>query len=130
MPTHTIVLDWLKPPVTANEREKMHRQSWAKQKKQIATCIYVEAVKQLPHPKELDFNPCNVEIIWYVKDLRKRDCDNMHPLMKAALDALKGRWLVDEDWQHVPSITQTIRLDRERPRIEIRLTEVAPEVVA
>lgn len=61
-----------------------------------------------------------VSIDAWLPDLRRRDIDN---ILKAPLDALTHAGLWDDDSQVVQLSIRKAGMDRERPRLEVRITE-------
>ena len=70
--------------------------------------------------------PVNVKCVYYVPDLRRRDLAN---LQQATLDILvKYGVLRDDCWTVVQSMDGSrVYLDKDKPRAEIEITEVAEE---
>jgi crossover junction endodeoxyribonuclease RusA len=60
--------------------------------------------------------PCNVSIVAWMPDARRRDVDN---LLKAPLDALAHAGLYDDDSQIQMLTVRKAAIDRANPRIEI-----------
>lgn len=67
--------------------------------------------------------PCNVKMIFYLPDFRRRDLSN---LIAAPLDVLVNSGVLkDDNWRIVRSHDgSTAYLDRENPRCEIEITKV------
>lgn len=62
--------------------------------------------------------PCNVSIVAWMPDARRRDVDN---LCKAPLDALGHAGVYEDDSQIQMLMIRKAGIDRENPRIEVTL---------
>ena len=70
---------------------------------------------------ELNIQNCTMECISYLKTKIRADCDNMCP--KFLIDGLvEARFVVDDDYKHIHSLTLKIGYDKFRPRTEILIT--------
>lgn len=69
--------------------------------------------------------PVNVKCVYFVPDRRRRDLAN---LQQATLDILvKYGVLKDDCWEVVQSMDGSrVRVDKDRPRAEIEITEAEP----
>lgn len=82
-------LPWSKPPLTANQRLY-----WA----QRATTTRV--IRYTTSQTVRNFPPCElveVDLIWFVKDKRRRDVDNLLPTFKACCDGVVDAGIVKDD---------------------------------
>lgn len=71
------------------------------------------------------FNKVDIVFTWYEPN-RKRDKDNIIAAQKFILDGLVMAGVLSNDgWKQVGDILHRIRVDKNNPRIEIELTEVA-----
>ena len=61
-----------------------------------------------------------IEVTAYVKE-RPMDADNV--CTKLYVDALKGWVIPDDDGQWVETVVPRVRVDRQRPRLEIHIAE-------
>ena len=69
--------------------------------------------------------PCIMHYTWY-EPTRKRDLDNISGFgRKVIQDALvKAKYLPGDGWAHIAGFTDTFRVDRKNPRIEVTFEEV------
>lgn len=78
-----------RPPLNANQR--LH---WARKAEITRNLRSVSAHKVCAFP------PCNrieVDLIWFVKDKRRRDVDNLLPTFKAMCDGIVDAGIVTDD---------------------------------
>ena len=119
--TYTLTVDVRKPPMTLNEQRRAHWQTVRRAKAEAERHVWVVAKAARIPP----LNRAHVEIIWFAPDKRPRDADSLSVFLKATLDALvKCGVLEDDNYRHVPRVTLGIEIDRTRPRIEIKITEL------
>lgn len=120
--TRTLVLPLTRPPLTANDQRRAHWAYVAQAKRKVALLVMSAANSDeqfLPQ-----FQSCRVSVTWFAPDARRRDSDSLGPFLKASLDALVTAGVLRDDCPpHVLSTTLAVEVDRERPRIEITLTE-------
>lgn len=64
----------------------------------------------------------SIEIMFYLKDNRRRDIDNMLTTIQDAL--VKAEILLDDSWKNLKVGNLDARLDKDNPRAEIELTKV------
>lgn len=100
----------------AHNPAKSHRY-----KQHVRACIrsammQAGLVREWPTNRQYD-----VEIWMYFPDLRTRDDDNVE---KALKDAGSGALWFDDTWTAFRTITKHMRLDRERPRVEMTVRVV------
>lgn len=70
------------------------------------------------------YNKIDLEITWYCKD-RRKDKDNIMAGTKFILDGLVAAGTIKNDgWANVGDINHKFKVDKENPRIEVRVTEV------
>lgn len=114
--------------MTANDQRSAH---WSKVREAKSTVGY--AVRQFAHkdglPKGLPRS--HVQVLWFAPDGRRRDADSLGPFLKAALDGLVayGCW-PDDDSRHIHSTSTSVEVDRENPRIEIRVFATGSKATA
>lgn len=112
------------PPVSLNQQERMHwaqrqrlRNWWAKQ----AHYAWMEAGGPT-------FERAAVRYRLYYKTNRKRDADNCIASCKPILDGLKGHAFGDDDASTVTILPPVIAVDRDRPRVEVEISEIGEAV--
>lgn len=81
--------DWPRPPLTANQR--LH---WAKRMK-LTRAVRERAALELR--KFGQVGRVEVRLVWYVKDRRRRDADNLVPTLKALCDGIVDAGVVRDD---------------------------------
>lgn len=70
------------------------------------------------------YKKIDLEITWYCKD-RRKDKDNIMAGTKFILDGLVAAGTIKNDgWANVGDINHKFKVDKENPRIEVRVTEV------
>ncbi|MGX9349199.1 hypothetical protein [Microbacterium sp. KNMS] len=114
----TIVFDWARPPLTANQR--LHWAARSKLTKQIRTAAALTA--------PLDqFDKVAVQLTWVVKDNRRRDADNIYPTFKAMCDGLVDGGVVPDDTpRYMDKLAPAIRVEKGgQPRLELVVREVS-----
>jgi len=120
MSTHTIRLDFQRPPMTANDQRKAHWTEVRRAKVEVETDVYwrAKAAQIAVQP------PVEVFLTWYAKDAHIRDSDAASPMLKACLDALVlADVLPGDDHRYVTRSGSSVVVDRADPRIEITITE-------
>jgi len=120
MSTHTIRLDFQRPPMTANDQRKAHWTEVRRAKVEVETDVYwrAKAAQIAVQP------PVEVFLTWYAKDARIRDSDSAAPMLKACLDALVlADVLPGDDHRYVTRSGSSVVVDRADPRVEITITE-------
>ncbi|WJJ10799.1 hypothetical protein P9990_19800 [Prescottella equi] len=108
MTTNTAVLElpWTKPPLSMNDR--MHWAQKAKLTKRIrSTARTLAAAKRLP----AGLDHVSVALVYRPRDRRRRDTDNLMPVLKALCDGLVDHGLVTDDtpqWmtKHMPRLDE------------------------
>ena len=72
------------------------------------------------------YKKIDLDIIWYCKD-RRKDKDNiMAGGLKMILDGLVVAGVIKNDgWSEIGSINNHFEVDKDNPRVEIKITEVA-----
>ena len=118
---YRIVTDFQRPPLSSNEQKRAHYHKVAKCKKLVGEQIK-ERAEKIPR-----LGPVTVEVIWFVKDKRKRDTDGLGPFLKAACDGLVQAGVLEDD--HSDFVVKTSmsidKTDMGNPRIEVVITEVS-----
>ena len=118
-----------RPPLTMNEFERAHHRKQTRAKHRIQWQIKA-ALQATPIPK---LEQATVSVIQYAPNAIRRDVDGLGAFRKAMLDALvMNNVFPDDNTGHVIDGGNTILLDRDHPRIEIRIepTPIAPFVAA
>ena len=107
-----------------NEYTKANRTNMhvgANMKKQTETMI-TSFIRQQLHGVET-IERCTIRFVWVEKD-RRRDLDNIAFAKKFILDALvKNGILKGDGWSCVTGFSDSFRVDKERPRIEVYIEE-------
>ena len=71
------------------------------------------------------YNKIDLEITWYCKD-RRKDKDNIMAGTKFILDGLVQAGVIQNDgWANVGDIRHKFDVDKQEPRIEVKITEVS-----
>ena len=71
------------------------------------------------------YKKIDLDITWYCKDKRK-DKDNIMVGVKFVLDGLVMAGIIQNDgWAHVGEIRHRFMVDKQDPRVEVTITEVA-----
>lgn len=113
MTDYRIALPYQRPPSALTGNTRNHWRSRATQAKQVRTDV-ANLARAAGVPKSAHLT---VELVWSPGDRRRRDADNLWPLLKTACDALaRGR----KDWvglELVPDDTPRYMTKR-APRIE------------
>ena len=106
-----------RPPLTMNQWRNAH---WTRKSKARARIHWQirAALQANPIPMQ---QQVSVAIVQYAPTLRTRDADGLSAFRKDALDALRQRVFPDDNTAHVIDGGNTIHLDCENPRIEIRI---------
>lgn len=97
----TIRLPWPKPPMMANHRYP----HWAVKGKATKAVRQATALSARHVMRHIDWDtdwqplaePVTVELVWTVKDKRRRDSDGPEPTKKACLDGLVDAGLLSDD---------------------------------
>jgi len=87
--SETFTFHWAKAPLSLNYR--LHRMAEAKITRELRTLMKVLAGVLEP------MDHCEVELVWIVGDKRKRDEENIVPVLKALCDGLVDAGLVVDD---------------------------------
>ena len=110
--------------VGLNEYTKANRTNLhvgANMKKKTETMI-TSFIQQQLHGVET-IERCTIRFVWVEKD-RRRDLDNIAFAKKFILDALvKNGILKGDGWSCVTGFSDSFRVDKERPRIEVYIEE-------
>ncbi len=89
--TYRLVLPYLQPPLTANQRQ--HWRQRAPITRQVRN-----AARLLAHAEQIPpLGRCTVGLVWTVTDRRRRDADNLVPTLKACADGLVDAGIVADD---------------------------------
>lgn len=125
-------LPYERPPLSANDR---HANGKVERRLQTAVHEAVEIVAKSEFPREFgDLGPwqrVTVELVYYPRDNRRRDPDNISATLKPALDALvSARVIPDDKAAHVVQTSQRIVLrdqdpyNRPTPELWLRVVNV------
>ena len=87
--TTTFRFDWTKAPLSLNMR--LHRMAEANITRELRTMMHVRA-RHIP-----DLGRCEVRLVWFVNDKRRRDNENPIPVLKALCDGLVDAEVVEDD---------------------------------
>ncbi len=120
--TTTFRFEWTKAPLSLNYR--MHRMAEAKLVKELRTMMHTKA-RHIPF-----MTRCEVSLVWYVNDRRRRDDENPITTMKALCDGLVDAEVVEDDTaeymlKHMPRIVYVNKLT-DTAHFEFTVTEIAP----
>lgn len=85
----TFQFPWKSPPLSMNDRK--HWRVKAKITAEIRALMHAQA-RHIP-----DLGRCEVELVWVVADRRRRDADNVVPVLKALCDGLVDAEVVADD---------------------------------
>jgi Holliday junction resolvase RusA-like endonuclease len=103
------------------EASKNHWGSYSSLKK-ANTQLVAFCTKQATKQK---YKKIDLEITWYCKNKRK-DKDNIMAGTKFILDGLVAAGVIQNDgWTNVGDIRHKFDVDKQDPRVEVRITEVA-----
>jgi crossover junction endodeoxyribonuclease RusA len=99
--TETFRFDWAKAPLSLNYR--LHRMVEAKIVKDLRLVMSVRA-RHIPF-----MTRCEVSLVWFVNDRRRRDDENPIATLKALCDGLVDAEIVEDDTaqfmlKHMPRI--------------------------
>lgn len=111
---------------TMNEIIEAAKTHWTSYRvmKQENTLLVALIARRLPKQSRVD-----ITITWFRKD-RRTDKDNIMAGQKFVLDGLKEAGVIGNDgWKHIGRISHDFTVDKLNPRVEVELTEVAPERV-
>ncbi len=103
--------------------ERTNRHKGAKMKADNGKMVAV-AIRQCIRGVRID-RPVFMEYTWVEKN-RRRDLDNISSFgRKVIQDALvETGVLKDDGWKHVVGFSDRFQVDKERPRIEVKIREV------
>jgi len=120
--TDTIVIPGELPDLNQIIAEsKNHWGSYSSLKK-ANTQLVAFCTKQATKQK---YKKIDLEITWYCKD-RRKDKDNIMVGTKFILDGLVAAGVIQNDgWTNVGDIRHKFDVDKQDPRVEVRITEVA-----
>lgn len=81
-----------------------------------------DALKQLMGTQPVTNYPTGITMVFYMKDNRGRDLDNMS---SSVLDMLqKANIIESDDWQHIDTLTlQAGGVDKLKPRVQVFIDE-------
>lgn len=118
---HTWRFEWKKPPLSLNDR--MHHMAKAKITAAIRADMHARA-RTVP-----EMERCEVFLVWFVTDKRRRDDENPVPTLKALCDGLIDAEVVEDDTsvymiKRMPSIVY-IPKSQDVAHFEFTLRELA-----
>ena len=116
-------LGYTKPPISANSR--MHWRQRATITKQIRSRTEALAREEMIPP----LGRCRVELRYRPRDNRRRDADNLVPILKAACDGLVDAGIVPDDIpafmaKRMPVIDEA---DRHQPGLFLAIARWLPD---
>lgn len=116
----TFRFDWTKAPLSLNYR--LHRMAEAKLTKEIRALMHARA-RGIP-----ELERCEVRLVWYVNDKRRRDDENPVATLKALCDGLVDAEVVPDDTRefmvkHMPEIRFTPK-SADVAHFEFTVTEI------
>lgn len=92
MTAYRLKLPWRKPPPALWGNARTHWRARARDTREVRTAVALLARQAgIPRSEHL-----TVELLWAPGDCRRRDADNLWPLLKAASDSLargRGDWI-------------------------------------
>ena len=120
--TTTFRFDWTKAPLSLNYR--LHRMAEAKVVKELRSMMHAKA-RHIPF-----MDRCEVSLVWYVNDRRRRDDENPVATLKALCDGLVDAEVVEDDTalfmlKHMPRIVY-VHKKTDISHFEFTVTEIAP----
>jgi len=112
----TFRFDWTTPPLSLNKR--MHRMQEAGIVKELRTLMHAKA-RNIP-----DLERCQVELVWYVNDRRRRDDENPVTTLKALCDGLVDAEVVPDDTNQymVKLMPRIVWIDKKQDVAHMELT--------
>lgn len=120
MTTHTLSLNLSRPPMTSNDQRRAHWTTMRRAKALVGKLAELAAHKHNVPP----LSGCRVTVVWFAPDARRRDPDSLAPCLKAVLDGLtRAGVFVDDRAPWVVETAMRVEVDRNNPRIEIRIEE-------
>ena len=119
---HTWRFEWPKAPLSLNYR--LHRMAEAKIVKELRSTMHALA-RNVP-----EMERCEVWLTWYVKSSRRRDEENIVPVLKALCDGLIDAEIVTDDTpaymhKHMPRIELAAKGDVAHFALTIRELKAA-----
>lgn len=127
MTSWMFTLDIPKPLPGLSANDRVHWGRKAKSTAQVRQLALMGALRaEIPH-----MNRCRVDVVWVVDTARRRDTDNVAPLLKAIYDGLgadrgdSARIVPDDAPEFMTKTGATIRLDRTvPPHFEVTVTRL------
>lgn len=87
--SETFTFQWTKAPLSLNDRK--HYMAKAKITAEMRSEMHARA-RHIP-----DLGKCEVRLVWVVNDRRRRDEENVVPVLKALCDGLVDAEVVEDD---------------------------------
>ena len=105
--TTTFRFEWTKAPLSLNYR--LHRMAEAKIVRELRSMMHAKA-RHIPFMAR-----CEVSLVWYVNDRRRRDDENLVSTMKVLCDGIVDAEVVSDDTfefmlKHMPRIVYVDKL--------------------
>lgn len=121
-----LVLEDFPQPDVARSLSPNGRVHWArrnKARKLVAERVTLEARAQGLRPAS---GPVRLTLVWVFPTKVRHDLDNLIATGKPVVDALvRGKWLEDDDSDHVVSVTAETVYQKRRRALEIVMEEAA-----
>lgn len=114
----TLILDWPRPPLTANQRYHWRKKADITRKVRRAATLLARDVPSL--------DKITVELAWIVNTKHRRDVDNLVPTLKALADGLVDADIVPDDTpEFMQKVMPTIRYEPGSvPHLELTIREL------
>ncbi len=93
---------------------------WTKRKKERDRVHWLVRSVIDPDKAKIFDSPVHIYIYAYFKDKREQ-LDSPNIVNKPYIDALEGWYIVNDKPEHVPIVSTSSLLDRENPRLEIKI---------
>lgn len=94
-------------------------------KKEYTQIVMLSAKNQL----KFNYNFIDISITWIERN-KQRDKDNIAAGTKFILDGLvKSSTIKEDGWNEISNINHNFKIDKENPRIEIKITEKRGEII-
>ena len=118
------IIKWSKTPVPWLSKGKRKVFQYSLQKREIEDYIRSLTITRSSGFPDVKFNNCRIDFKWYEPN-RRRDPSNVCAGgRKFILDALVGIGVLKNDNWKVKDFSDEFFVDKENPRVEIRITEV------
>lgn len=121
--TATLTLTLPLPPRELHPNARVH---WRPKAKAVATYRMLAkgaALVALGRARQPRWSAAAAQAVFYVKDRRRRDRDNLAASLKAGWDGIADAGVVEND-AGITHLPVRIEVDAARPRVEITITQV------